>query len=62
MAHKYLVTANCDNERCQTTTFEALRKKMTYMATDDREYLISRLTCPDCRMLGHVDKIEQVAR
>lgn len=62
MALKYLVKARCENTSCNTDSFQLLRAKMTYESTDGHERLISRLVCPDCRMLGHVDKIEQVAR
>lgn len=61
MKRKYLVSASCDNPNCHTGPFQASRKKRTYMGTDDREHVISRLVCPGCRQLGHVDKIEQVA-
>lgn len=57
MAKKYLVEAHCDNPACKCQTFEKVRPKMTYLSSEGHERIISRLTCPDCKMLGHVDKI-----
>lgn len=57
MAKKYKVIAHCDNPNCKCQTFEKIRPKMTYLASEGHERVISRLVCPECRMLGHVDKI-----
>ena len=54
---RYEVTAKCDNHRCNVGQFVKERKKMTYMGTDDNEYVIRKLVCPGCGMHGQVVSI-----
>ena len=57
---KYIVSATCTNDDCPTTSFQVMRRKMTYMSSEGSERLINRVVCPHCRMLGFVDKIATV--
>jgi hypothetical protein len=57
---KYLVTAECKNDRCPTKSFQKIRKSMTYLGSDDNEYVIRKLVCPSCGMHAGVTKIESI--
>lgn len=60
MKPKFLVSALCGNPRCETRNFTTGRPKATYIGSDEREHPIAKLVCPQCRMWGDVQQIEEV--
>ena len=53
------VTAQC--KRCQPGEFFVQRKQVVKKNTEGRNYTISQVVCPGCRMWAEITKIERVA-
>ena len=54
----YLVTAQCQNERCSTNIFTATRSKIIKTGTSGVLYQIEKLVCPECKMWADITRIK----